>query len=113
MGPYGERFNGDQALAEGAVIFFKGQSAFVHCLARLLKWWSASVFVPGFFNVRSFRMEMFAVLAAQEEKEDDVLRGLRIAFDKIRNYQKVQLYSIVSTTIQVYQPIFQASGHFY
>ena len=34
-------------------------------------------------------MEMFAVLAAQEENNDDVLRGLRIALDKIRNYRKV------------------------
>lgn len=60
-------------------------------LARLLKWWSASVFVDGFFNGRSFRMEMFAVLAAQEEKNDDILRGFRIALDKIRNYQKVNV----------------------
>lgn len=67
----------DQALAEGAVIFFKEQNSFVHCLARLLKWWSASILVPGFFNGRSFRMEIFAVLASQEEKNDDVLRGLR------------------------------------
>ena len=89
MDPYGGRCLGDQALAEGAVIFFKEQSAFVHCLARLLKWWSASILVPGFFNGRSFRMEMFAVLAAKEEKNDDILRGLRIALDKIRNYRKV------------------------
>lgn len=89
MDPYGDRCLGDQALAEGAVIFFKEQSAFVHCLARLLKWWSASVFVSGFFNGRSFRMEMFAVLAAQEERNEDALRGLRIALDKIRNYKSV------------------------
>lgn len=89
MDPYGGRCLGDQALAEGTVIFFKEQPAFVHCIARLLKWWSASVFVPGFFNGRSFRMEMFAVLAGQEEKNDDVLRGLRIALDKIRNYRQV------------------------
>lgn len=89
MDIYGGRCLGDQALAEGTVIFFKEQSAFVHCLAILLKWWSASVFVDGFFNGRSFRMEMFAVLAAREEKNDDILRGFRIALDKIRNYQKV------------------------
>jgi hypothetical protein len=32
---------------------------------------------------------MFAVLAAQEERSEDVLRGLRIALDKIRNYRRV------------------------
>lgn len=69
MDPYGDRCLGDQALAEGAVIFFKEQSAFVHCLARLLKWWSSSVFVPSFYNGRSFRMEMFAVLAQQKRRE--------------------------------------------
>ena len=51
------------SLSEGTVIFMKEQTSFVHQLARLLKFWSHSVLVPGFFNGRSYTMELFAVLA--------------------------------------------------
>ena len=63
MDPYGGRCLGDQALAEGAVIFFKEQSAFVHCLARLLKWWSVLNTTPQ----RSLRQEKSARERAQPD----------------------------------------------
>ena len=78
------------SLSEGTVLFMKEQSSFVHQLARLLKFWSHSVQVSGFFNGRSYTMELFAVLAAEEELQGDLLRGLRLALDKIRNFQKVR-----------------------
>ena len=34
-------------------------------------------------------MELFAVLTAREERGEDILHGLRIALDKIRNYCKI------------------------
>ena len=59
-------------------------------LARLLKLWSHSVFVPGgHFNGRSFRMELFALLAAQDESNEDMLRAFRMAMDKIRNFRTI------------------------
>ena len=78
------------SLSEGTVIFMKEQSSFVHQLARLLKFWSHSVQVPGFFNGRSYTMELLAVAAAEEETNRDLLRGFRLALDKIRNFQKVR-----------------------
>merc|ERR1712087_138638 len=66
------------------------KSTFVHRLARLLKFWSHSVLVHGFFNGRSYTMELFAVMASEHESNDDILRGFRIALDMIRNYRKVR-----------------------
>ena len=76
-------------LSEGTVIFMKDQSSFVHQLSRLLKFWSHSVLVPGFFNGRSYTMELFAVLASEEEQED-LLRGFRLALHKIQHFRDVR-----------------------
>lgn len=78
------------SLSEGTVIFMKEQSSFVHQLARLLKFWSHSVLVPGFFNGRSYTMELFAVLASEEEFQGDLLRGFRLALDKINHFTRLQ-----------------------
>ena len=78
-------------LVEGTVIFMKEQSSFVHTLARLLKFWSHSLLVPGFFNGRSYTMELIAVAAAEEMMDEDMLRGFRIALDKIRNFRNMNV----------------------
>lgn len=77
-------------LSEGTVIFMKEQSPFAHAMARLLKFWSHSVLVSGYFNGRSYTMELFAVWASEEECNNDMLRGFRLALDKIRNFKRAR-----------------------
>mmetsp|Transcript_14315 Transcript_14315/g.19752 ORF Transcript_14315/g.19752 Transcript_14315/m.19752 type:complete len:451 (+) Transcript_14315:295-1647(+) len=80
-------------LTEATVIFMAEQSSTVHQLARLLKFWSHTVLVPGFFNGRSYTMELFAAMACEESPLDsDLLYCLRVALDKIRNYHKVNKF---------------------
>jgi len=76
-------------LVEGTLIFMKEQSGLTHRLARLLKFWSHTVLVPGFFNGRSYTLELIAALASEEQTNEDLLSGFRIALDKIRNYRKI------------------------
>ena len=78
----GQRPNSAE-LVEGTVLFMKEQSSFAHTLARLLKFWSHSLLVPGFFNGRSYTMELLAVAAAEDVMGEDMLRAFRIALDKI------------------------------
>ncbi|CAJ1370787.1 unnamed protein product [Effrenium voratum] len=82
---------GSAELVEGTVLFMKEQSGFVHTLARLMKFWSHSLLVPGFFNGRSYTMELLAVAASQDMMDEDMLRGFRMALDKVRNFRNLNV----------------------
>jgi len=77
-------------LSEGHAILMKEQSSFVHSLARLLKWWDHTLLVPGYKHGRSFRMELFAIIAGQEE-QFDMARALKIALAKIRDFASLNV----------------------
>mmetsp|Transcript_4545 Transcript_4545/g.12377 ORF Transcript_4545/g.12377 Transcript_4545/m.12377 type:complete len:433 (+) Transcript_4545:38-1336(+) len=79
-------------LVEGTVIFMKEQSSLVHQLARLLKYWSHTVLIPGFFHGRSYTLELFAVMAGEELGKggiNDLLHGFRVGLRLIRDFQGV------------------------
>jgi len=73
-------------LAEDRMVFMQEQSSMVHRLVRLLKFWSKTVFVPGFLGGRSYTLELFAVAAGEDESED-LLRGFQVALQKIRDFR--------------------------
>lgn len=81
-------------LVEGTVLFMREQSSLTHQLARLLKYWSHTVLVPGFFNGRSYTLELFAALTTDDMRErgseECLLYAFRLALVNLREFRTVR-----------------------
>jgi hypothetical protein len=75
---------------EGTTIFWREQSSLVHQLARLLKYWCITLYVPMFNYGRSYTMELFAVLAGEMSDDNDLMQRFRDVVRSIANYQQLE-----------------------
>jgi hypothetical protein len=82
-------------LTEAAVEFVKRQTAFVHKVARLAKFWNTTVFYPKYVSGRSSIMEALAIKAGKEEEEENtnpsMLRAFRLFLVKVREIRTTNL----------------------
>ncbi len=88
--PYKAARANSAGLTEAAVEFVKQQSQFAHRVARLAKYWNATIMYTKNLSGRSTIMEFLGIAAAKEEERQNysrpsILRAFRLFLKKIED----------------------------